>query len=135
MKRPFIRRLLVNGALLLGVTWPAFLLLLWISAAVKGLPGSRSPGELPGGLLFYSAVFALPILAGGIVQSLVLLTMPASWDSRRRRLFAIATTAFVPVLVILLGQPASVLGRLASPLITCLVAYGLVMQLPDHGRM
>jgi hypothetical protein len=131
MKGPFLRGLLLNEALLLAAAWPAFLLLLWIPAAAKGLPGSRSPTELFGSLLYYTAVFGAPILVGGLAQNLALAVTPTSWGGLARRLLAVITTLIIPATVVLFGQSATVLGQSIVPLIVSLLAYGLLLRLPS----
>jgi hypothetical protein len=116
------KRTLSNLGLLLVIVFPVWFFALGVSPYFTL---GRWPRDWPGswgGLLYIFLNMSLPLLAGGVVQQLLLLGIPQSWSAARRRTAAILSTVVI--------LPASWIFGAAWALVPGLLVYTLVLRLP-----
>lgn len=124
MNGSVIKRMLVNLGLVLLIVFPLWYATLWLIARVGEGPQEGNQWLEAG--MFYFAVLAPQLLAGGLVQQLVLFGVPASWPPAQQRTAAVLSTAIIfGILIVFGGSP-----RFVAPMIVGLLVYGLVLRVP-----
>jgi hypothetical protein len=132
MNRDLLRTALWNlGLLILGIL-PLFLLLAWLQAVVQGAQGGREPSYMLETGAFYYITFVGPVALGGALHQLILALLPTTVARSTHRALAVVLTAVIPLVIVLLGQPADVVLWFAAPLSVSLLVYGLALRLPPR---
>jgi hypothetical protein len=117
-----VRRMLSNLGLLLLIVFPIWFAALGLSSYLNL---GRWPRDWPGGwggVLYLLLNMGSPLLAGGVVQQFLLLTIPTRWSAIWRRVAAVLSTSVI--------LPAALLIGGAGALVPGLLLYGLVLRLP-----
>jgi hypothetical protein len=113
---------------MLFVAFPIWFVITWVLATV--LRGHQ--GNWYEAILFYLPVVGMPLVAGGLLQQLVLLTLPTDRVIRGRRTLAVISALVIVPTVFLLfrSDPGMLLSPGVSvPLGIALLGYGLLMRL------
>jgi len=128
------KRILTNLGLLLVLVLPVWFGLMWV--LTRGVDGPAANDAWPEATLFYFAVLAPQLLAGGVVQQVALLGVPREWSSGRTRLIAVLSTLLIPLALVLFGgEPALLLAPISAvPLALGLLLYGVTQRLPRSAE-
>lgn len=125
-----MKRALSNILLLFLVAFPIWFAGLWLTATARMGP----QGHWWEAVGFYFLIMAPPLLLGGVIQQVVVRWLvPASWSSGRRRAAAMVSTLTVPLAFLLFRTDPGLLlsAGMVVPMAIALLAYGVVMRLPE----
>jgi hypothetical protein len=127
-------KLVARNLIALGlVAFPLFFLAVWARALIVGTPYAQNLAYVVGNGIFYYLAYLLPLLAGGMIHQLVLLSYVKKGGGTRRA-FAILMSPVVLLAISAAGQPLNQLRPFTIPIVLSLLVYSLLIQLPSKRK-
>lgn len=120
-----------NLAVLVLVALPVVFLANWIISVIAGHYTNINILMALSSGFYYAAIFAGPVLLGGLIHQVILAFVPPKLSRWQRRGLAFLAAWVVPGCVVLLGEPPEVMAWMAIPIALALVLYVSMLRLPQ----
>jgi hypothetical protein len=124
-----MRRIAINVGLILAVSLPLFILLVWAAEMLVG-PGSTE--EMLGSFAFAYIVLLPPAAGGALLQQLATTLFARRYPETNRRVLAVASCVLIYILspFFLVGPKLLIYPAIFVPALIALLVFGMIQRLP-----
>lgn len=127
MKKISQFKIVKNLAILVFIVMPLFFLMGWLYALISNTDFRYI---IETGIVYY-LYNVVPVIIGGAIHQLILVTLPKDWTEVKFRIIALLSSPLIPIAIwIAWGGEAKNLIPFAVPIILVLIVYVFLMRKP-----